>query len=56
MKSVKRSRPWIDKNGKKYCDEKLKVISKDWDQETWNQYLSKTVDVPQKESIFNRQE
>ena len=52
MKRIKKARPWIDDNGKKYPDEKLKVISKGWDQKTWDYYLSETVDVPQREPIL----
>ena len=52
MKRLKRVRPWIDENGKKYSDDSLKVISKDWDQKTWDRYLTETVDIPQRELIL----
>ena len=31
--------PWLDKNGKVLSDEVLRIISKVWDQETWDRYL-----------------
>ena len=52
MKRLKRVRPWIDENGKKYSDDILRVVSKDWDQKTWDRYLTETVDVPQRELIL----
>jgi predicted transcriptional regulator len=38
------SKPWLDKNGKIFSDCELKQISKSWDEDTWNQYLTATVD------------
>lgn len=36
--------PWFDQNGKLLTDEKLIAISKDWDPETWENFLKSTVD------------
>lgn len=36
--------PWLDQNGKTLPTEKIKLISKDWDSETWESFLKSTVD------------
>lgn len=37
--------PWLDQKGKTLPTEKIKLISKDWDAETWEIFLKSTVDV-----------
>ena len=41
MKSkIKKYQPWLDADGNTLSDEMLKVISKTWCQNTWNDYLN----------------
>lgn len=35
---------WLDNNGQMLTDENLKEVSKSWSAETWEQFLSSTVD------------
>jgi len=44
------NKPWLDKNGDLLSDAELKIISKDWTQAQWDQYLSATIDVDQNEN------
>lgn len=37
-------RPWLNKNGTIKSDEQIKAISKTWSLETWEQFLSETID------------
>ena len=39
MKTQSR-KPWLDQNGTPLSDTKLKLISKGWNQKTWEEYLS----------------
>lgn len=48
MKKQKRE-PWLDEHGQQYPDAQLKIISKKWDEKTWDNYLKATVDVPLRE-------
>lgn len=43
------TRPWLDTTGKLFTDEALKEISKNWNAETWEQFLQQTVDVERSE-------
>ena len=38
----KETKPWQHPNGKKFSVEELKLVSKKWDQKTWNEYLEST--------------
>ena len=31
--------PWLDRHGRMLTDERLKVVSKDWDHSTWESFL-----------------
>ena len=48
MKKQKKH-PWLNENGQQYPDPQLKIISQEWDEETWDNYLKATVDVPLQE-------
>ena len=50
IKKPKRPTPWRDENGDLLSDEKLKVISRNWDEKTWNRFLEKVVEVPLRET------
>ena len=47
MKAKKR--PWTDVNGKLLSDDELKIVSKKWGKQAWEDYLSENVDVKLKE-------
>ena len=51
MKNQNR-KPWPDENGQQYLDWKLKEVFHTWDQKTWDEFLKETVEVPQRESVF----
>ena len=40
MKTKTKSRPWLNSNEKPICDSTLKRISKNWDADTWEDYLT----------------
>ena len=42
-------KPWLKKYGKMRPDSEIKKLSQNWDEETWDNYLKKTVEVSQKE-------
>ena len=44
----KRDYPWLDENGEVYPLDRIKVISRNWDEQTWELYLSENVDVKRK--------
>lgn len=46
------SRPWLNKNGSIKSDAQIKAISKEWSLETWEQFLSETVD---QEEVYQRE-
>ena len=48
MKTQSR-KPWLDQNGNPLCDTNLKLISKGWNQKTWEEYLS-WLELPLRES------
>ncbi|MCY4644989.1 MAG: sigma-70 family RNA polymerase sigma factor [Bacteriovoracales bacterium] len=55
MKNLKKKqRPWLDNLGRIYPDKKLKVISRGWDVETWEEFFKNTVDVPRQESLVGK--
>lgn len=37
--------PWLDQDGKLLSNEQIKTVSKDWTEETWENFLVATVDV-----------
>ncbi|HLE11350.1 MAG: hypothetical protein A2504_16860 [Bdellovibrionales bacterium RIFOXYD12_FULL_39_22] len=45
-------RPWLDQKGKPIGNDKLKIISKDWDQSMWEKYLS-WYETPSKEILIH---
>lgn len=45
-------RPWLNKDGSIKNDEQIKSISKDWSLETWELFLSETID---KEEAYQRE-
>ena len=45
------TKPWLDQNGLPLCDSKLKLVSKRWDQKTWDEYLS-WFECPRRESLI----
>ncbi len=46
---VASTKPWKNQDGKPFGDKALSQISKSWDAETWEQYLTATVDVERAE-------
>ena len=46
-------KPWKDSNGRTYSNDKLKIISKNWDNETWYRFLQDDVYVYQRENTLN---
>lgn len=51
QKQINQSRPWLSTDGSMLPDEKIKALSKDWSAETWERFLSETVE---KESSYQR--
>lgn len=51
QKQITQSRPWLSAVGTMLPDEKIKALSKDWSAETWEQFLTETVE---KESAYQR--
>lgn len=51
QKQNNQSRPWLSKDGSMLSDAEIKVISQNWSAETWEQFLSETVE---KESSYQR--
>ena len=50
-KQIHQSRPWLSTDGSMLPDEEIKALSKDWSAETWEQFLTETVE---KESSYQR--
>ena len=48
-----KSKPWKDNNGKTYPNDKLKIISKNWDNDTWYRFLRDDVYVYQREKTLS---
>lgn len=44
-------RPWRHKNGKRLSDQELRIVSKKWDEKTWEAYL-KSIETPSAESLM----
>ena len=51
--SNKTKEPWLDINGNLLSDEELKERSKAWAVDVWERFLSRTVDVAQREEIVS---
>lgn len=47
------ARPWLKSNGTIKSDEQIRTLSKNWSLETWEQFLSETVD---NEEAYQREE
>ena len=47
-----KSKPWLDNKGQLVRDNELKLISRNWCEETWEDYLS-YIETPRTESILN---
>lgn len=47
------AKPWLDSQGNIQSDSALKEISKSWSADTWEKFLSQTVDVEQSETILS---
>ena len=47
-------KPWCDLNGKPLSSDYLKIVSKKWDKQTWEEYLKENIDVCKKEYYLNK--
>lgn len=45
------TKPWLDDKGAPLCDEDLRLVSQEWTEKTWEEYL-KTIEEPQSEIIL----